>query len=546
MNAECYPITVVPGLSRLFRDYCSAEPSVPFGDLHTTLPHPWFAGNPRDRAWQQTPILHSPSHRAQVAALLAAQNPSLALVSSLDQLRQGANVVVTGQQVGILGGPLFTPHKAATAVSLAAQATAAGHPHLPVFWLATEDHDFAEVNHVTFPARRSQTRLTYDRAPASAVPVGGVVLDDSITHLIDQAWELLGYSDAMQWLAAAYRPGQTLARAFAEFYGKVFSAHGLLVLDPSGRTAHRLGAPVLQAAIERADELHQALLHRNRELASAGYHAQVAVAQGNSLLFLLDANSGARNALKRTESSAAEPTGLWQAGRDRYSSDELLGILASEPERISPSALLRPLFQDQILPTSAYVGGSAEVAYFAQSAVLYERILGRLTPVLPRLSATLVEPSIAELLDRHELSLETILASTEESLAQRLAARAMPIAGKQRLAAAGNALEGELTFLTDYMTQLDADLGRSAAVSASKMRYQMNRLRRMAANFELQKETSLARHAQAVVQAIYPHGHLQERSVGAAFYLARYGEGLVNTLVREAGDGCPGHRLIQL
>ncbi len=544
LNTECFPITVVPGLSRLFRDYCSAEPSVPFGDGRSGGTPSWFSRNPRDLGWQQTPVLHSASHRAQVAQLLADQNPLHA--SSLERLRQGVNVVVTGQQVGILGGPLFTPHKAATAIALAQQATAAGHAHLPVFWLATEDHDFAEVNHVTFPARRALTKLTYDHSPTSAVRVGGIVLDDSITPLIDQAWELIGYSDAMEWLAAAYRPGQTLAAAFAEFYGKVFASKGLLVLDPSGRDAHRLGAPVLRAAIERADELHQALLERNQEIVAAGYHAQVAVADGNSLLFLLDAQTGARTALKRTEPSATEPAGLWQAGRDRYSSDELLSILASEPERISPSALLRPLFQDQILPTSAYVGGPAEIAYFAQSAVLYERILGRLTPVLPRLSATLVEPSIAELFDRHELSLETVLASTEESLAQSLAARAMPIAGKQRLAAAGNALDSELSFLTDYMAQLDADLGRSASVSASKMRYQMNRLRRMAANFELQKETSLGRHAQAIVQAIYPHGHLQERSVGAAFYLARYGQPLVEALVREAGDGCPGHKLIRL
>jgi bacillithiol biosynthesis cysteine-adding enzyme BshC len=458
--------------------------------------------------------------------------------------------VVTGQQVGILGGPLFTPHKAATAIALAREATSASHAHLPIFWLASEDHDFAEVNHITFPARRELRKLTYESAPKTALPVGSAVLDDSITPLIDQAWELLGYSDAMEWLAAAYRPGQTLAGAYAEFYGKVFAEQGLLVLDASGREAHRLGAPVLQAAIERADELHSALLERNRELEAAGYHAQVAVAERGSLLFLIDDQihdqGGARNALKRIEPTSAEPAGLWQAGREQFSTGDLLGILASEPERISPSALLRPVFQDQILPTSAYIGGPAEIAYFAQSAVLYERILGRLTPVLPRLSATLVEPAIADLLDRHELTLETIFDSTEESLAQRLAARAMPVAGKRLLASAGNALSDELTALTEYMGSLDEGLGRSAQVSASKMRYQMNRLRRMAANFELQKEASLGRHAQAVVQALYPHGGLQERLIGAAWFLARYGNGLVDNLLSEAAGGCPGHKLIRL
>ena len=536
MNAECFPISVVPGLSRLFLDYCNGEAPV----------RAWFGGDARDRNWQRAQHKQPHDHVESLARLLADQNSTAASASAIAQLRGGAGVVVTGQQVGLFGGPLFTPHKAATAVSLAQGATEAGHPHVPIFWLASEDHDFAEVNHVTFPARRELRKLSYESNLSAAVPVGGVVLDDSISPLIDQAWELLGYSDAMEWLASAYRPGQTLAGAFAEFYSKVFAQHGLIVLDASGREAHRLGAPVLQAAIERADELHVALLERNSELLAAGYHAQVAVAERGSLLFLIDSQTGARNSLRRTQATSNEPEGLWQAGREKYSTNELLGILASEPERISPSALLRPVFQDEILPTSAYIGGPAEIAYFAQSAVLYERILGRLTPVLPRLSATLVEPAIAELLDRHELTLETIFASTEESLAQRLAARAMPIAGKRLLASAGNSLDQELTALTEYLNSLDEGVGRSAQVSASKMRYQMNRLRRMAANFELQKEASLGRHAQAVVQALYPHGGLQERLMGAGYFLARYGDALVQKLIAEASGGCPGHKMIRL
>jgi bacillithiol biosynthesis cysteine-adding enzyme BshC len=536
LNVECLAISAVPGLSRLFLDYCSGQ----------TVVRPWYGAMPRDRSWQRTQHQESNTHRDQLARVLAGQNSSASLADAIERIRQGANVVVTGQQVGLFGGPAFTPYKAATAVALAQEASAAGHVHLPVFWLASEDHDLAEVNHVTFPARRELTRLTYQAAPAAAVPVGGVVLDKSITPLIDQAWELLGYSDAMEWLAAAYRPGQTLAGAFAEFYGKVFSSQGLLILDAAGRDVHQLGAPVLQAAIERADELHEALLERNKDLAAAGYHAQVAVADRGSLLFLLDEQTGARVALRRTAANAAEPDGLWQAGRQTYSTDELLGILANAPERISPSALLRPVFQDEILPTSAYIGGPAEIAYFAQSAVLYERILGRLTPVLPRLSVTLVEPAIAEVLDRHELTAESIFHSTEQGLAQQLGARAIPIEGKQKLASAGNALDVELTALTEYMGALDEGLGKSALVSASKMRYQMNRLRRMAANFQLQKEASLNRHAQALTQALYPHGELQERLIGAGYFLAKYGEGLVEKLVAEAADGCPGHKVIRL
>lgn len=526
----------MPGHSRLYLDYCSGEERT----------RRWYPTGARDRSWFHTVREQDSDARNELAVILQRQNPAPDQKASLERLHGGAGAVVTGQQVGLFGGPLFTPFKAATAIALADAASQTAHVHVPVFWLASEDHDFAEVNHVTFPARRELRTLTYADAPEAPVRVGGVVLDESVAPLLDAAWELLGYSDAMEWLSAAYRPGNTLAGAFAEFYSKVFASRGLLVLDAAGRDVHKLGAPVLRAAIELADELHAALEERNKELVADGYHAQVAVAERGSLLFLIDEETGARNALRRTAASAAEPGGLWQAGRDKYSTADLRGILESEPERISPSALLRPVFQDQILPTSAYIGGPAEIAYFAQSAVLYERILGRVTPVLPRLSATLVEPAIDELLVKHELTLETIFGSAEQELAQRLAARAMPIEGKKLLAASGNALDAELTNLTGYMAAMDEGLGRSAQTSANKMRYQMNRLRRMAANFQLQKEESLARHAQTVVQALYPQGGPQERLIGAAYFLARYGEPLIAKVIEEASAGCPGHKLIHL
>jgi bacillithiol biosynthesis cysteine-adding enzyme BshC len=463
-------------------------------------------------------------------------------------MRGGAGVVVTGQQVGLFGGPLFTPFKAATALARARQATAGGQPHAAIFWLATEDHDFAEIDHVVFPARRELRKLVYSPASAvrAAVPVGGIVLENSIAPLVDEAWELLGASDAMDALSAAWKPGRTFAEAFREFYARAFAAQGLLVLDAAGRGIHRMGAPVLRAAIERADELHSALLKRNGELVAAGYHVQVAVTPQSSLVFLMDEQSGARLALKRTAPTPQEPGGLWQAGRQSFSTADLLGILDAEPERISPSALLRPVFQDFLLSTSAVVGGPAEIAYFAQSAVLYERILGRTTPALPRFSATLIEPAIGALLRQHELTPERVFAQTPDSLAQLLGARAMPVEGKRKLAAAGTALDAELTQLLEWMRSIDEGLGRSGETAASKMRYQMNRLRRLTANFELQREASLGRHAEAISQALYPGGVLQERVHGAAYYFARYGFELAEELTLQAANACPGHTVMSL
>jgi uncharacterized protein YllA (UPF0747 family) len=272
----------------------------------------------------------------------------------------------------------------------------------------------------------------------------------------------------------------------------------------------------------------------------------VAVAEHSSLLFLIDERTGARVALKRTAPDAAEPDGLWQAGSHRYSTADLTGILDAEPERISPSALLRPVFQDFLLSNSLVIGGPAEIAYFAQSAALYERILGYQTLSQPRFFGTLIEPSVAKLLERHELSVEQIFAENAASLAQHLAARSMPIETKQKLAAAGNALDSELTALVEWMQSQDQGLGQSADTAAGKIRYQMNRMRTLAANFQLQKEASLTRHADALSHALFPDGVPQERVHGAAYYLARYGLDLVETLCAQAQDSCAGHTAIWL
>ena len=442
----------------------------------------------------------------------------------------------------LFGGPLLTLLKAATAVRLAKDATTAGRPTVPIFWMATEDHDFAEVNHVTFPSRRALSRLTMHTHPPSGSPVGGFIPGPDGTKLLDEAAEFLGGSPFYDQLRQWYAPGRSLAQSFGGFIAHVFAPWGLVVIDAASREAHRLGSGILREAIVRADELHLALQERDAELKARGYHSQVLVTAQTSLLFLVDRDTSARLPLRRHE-------GVWKAGAQTYTEAELLAILDNEPERISPNALLRPIFQDAILPTSAYVGGPAEIAYFAQSQVLYERLLGRTTPILPRLSATLIEPSVATVMARHEVSLPQVIADNGtggDELAQRLGARSMPVTGKQKLADAGNALDRELSELISWMTATDESLGRAAEVSASKMRYQMNRLRRLAANDQLKKDESLRRHADALTLALFPERHPQERLIGGAYYLARYGEELASLLVDAADSTCPGHKAIWL
>jgi len=457
---------------------------------------------------------------------------------------------VTGQQVGLLGGPLLTLHKAATAIARAKQVTAAtGVEHVPVFWLASEDHDIEEVDQAALLTKHAVETLRLGVQDTNDAPVGGVTFGEGIGPLLERATELLSYAPVSELLREVHgASGATFAGAFARLMTRLFAEHGLIVMDAAGREFHALGAEALRAAIEQAEELEAALLARSTELESAGYHAQVLVKPGASLLFLVSEADGVktRQPLKRLAD------GTWKAGNSVFTATELLAILDAAPERLSPNALLRPVFQDTILPTTAYVGGPAEVAYFAQSAVLYEKIAKRVTPILPRMSATVLEPAIATVMVQHEVSLPDAM-TTPDELAQRLGARAMPIEAKRRLAAAGNALDEALTAAVSYMGALDAGLGQTAEVSASKMRYQMDRLRRLAATHELNKESSLKKHADAMALHLFPEGHPQERVIAGAWFVAAWeiakgeaGSGFIDLLVETAASQCPGHLVVRI
>ena len=541
MSVECFPISVLPHVSKIYLDYLAMADSA--GDSAVRR---WYGAEPFAGKWigNGTPVKDA----GALADLLEKQAVEFgagdAAKANIAKLRAGARAVVTGQQVVLFGGPLLTILKAATAVARAKEATkATGVEHVPVFWMATEDHDLEEVDQVSMLTKTSVETLRAGLKVARAVPVGGVVPGAELDGVLERASELLEFAPVSEWLRECYRPEDgsrpSLALAFGRLMAKIFDAQGLVVMDAASRDFHALGASTLRYAIEHAAELQGALIARSKELVDRGYHAQVLVAEGGSMLFLLDEATGERVALRRTAEEQ------WKAGGRSYSTAELIAILETAPERLSPNALLRPVFQDTLLPTAAYVGGPAEIAYFAQSAVLYEAILGRTTPVLPRLSATLLEPTIATVMDKDEVQLPDAM-TTAEVLAQRLGARVMPIEGKRKLAAVGNAMETELMALTEYLAVMDESLGRSARVSGSKMQYQMNRLRRMAATFELQKEASLRKHAEAIVLNVFPGGHPQERVVAGVWFMARYGDGLVEKLVGVAGNQCPGHVVVRL
>lgn len=535
MNADCYPVTALPHVSDLYRDYVSGS----WEKLRAFYPE--MAAH--DGQWMKNPPQMDPASRHAIVELLRQQNREFGAgpetQSNLDRLAAGADAVVTGQQVALFGGPLMTLMKAATAIHLAAEATRAGYSHVPIFWLATEDHDFDEVNQTTFLCDNNITTLRLPHHPAPGQPVGNLPLGEEVLPLIRELQRCLGENSVTDLIATLYKPAATFASAFAALLTRIFSSHGLIVIDASSRPFHAMAHSTLLAAIQNADELHAALLERAHALEQAGYHAQVMVGNFSSPLFLNDATTGVRTALKK---SAGDQ---WSAGPAHYTRDDLIRILDSAPERLSPNALLRPVMQDTLLPTSAYVGGPAEVAYFAQSQVLYQNILGRTTPVLPRYSATVLEPSMAQLLRKQGLTLPDVF-TAPDTLAQQLGARAMPVEAKRKLSAAGNALQQELSAVTEWMRAQDQGLGHAADVAASKMLYQMNRLRRLSANFQLQRDQSLRRAADALCQSFFPNGNLQERVFAGVSFLSRLEPSFIDTLVEQAGTGRCGHHALFL
>src|ERR1019366_6936402 len=293
---------------------------------------------------------------------------------------------------------------------------------VPVFWLATEDHDLAEVNHAALLSEHGlPERLAVESHGVSDAPVGAVKFGPEIEPVVERAAALLGDSEVTTWLRQAYRPGETLGSAFALLFARLFAEWGVILLDPAEKDFHDLAKPLFRAAVERASELDEALLGRGKALEAAGYHLQVKVTSATTLLF--EVKNGSRTVVHRRNNGANG--GEFAVGEERISPKELADQIEQAPEKFSPNVLFRPVVQDYLLPTLVYTGGAAEVAYFAQSAVVYEKLLGRVTPILPRFSATLLEAKPERILTRYQLGLPDVFLGPER-VREAIAARSLP------------------------------------------------------------------------------------------------------------------------
>ncbi|MGH9553318.1 MAG: bacillithiol biosynthesis cysteine-adding enzyme BshC [Terriglobales bacterium] len=538
VKAQCLPFRQIPHTTRLFSDFLSWSPAIqPF---YSRPPHfsQWF----KDEA---AGVSYDPARRARVADILERQNraweASSKTLENIGRLRAGASALVTGQQVGLFGGPLFSLFKALSTVKLAGEATSAGSDCVPIFWLATSDHDLDEINHVSLlgPDGSLQKFSAPTRGLPDA-PVGTVTFGAEIEPVVEAAAGLLGDSEATKFLREAYRPGENFGSAFARLFSRLFAQWGVILLDASDPELHRIAAPIYSAAIERAAELDDALLARGRELEAAGYHQQVKVTPSSTLLFTL--RDGARVPIhRRSNGNAAD----FLVNDETVSQAELLRQITSEAEQFSANVLLRPVVQDYLLPTLAYVGGAAEIAYFGQGAVVYKALLARATPVLPRFSATIVETKPQSLLDRYHLAVPDVFHGPE-ALRETLAKHTLPADLQTAFDRAESSLQQSLGAIQQSLERLDRTLVEAATNAGSKMQHQLEQLRSRAARAELRQSEILGRHAELLSISLYPNKVLQEREIGGVYFVARHGTGLLQELHDTLQTSCLDHQIVSL
>lgn len=531
MKADCLPFSNIPQSAPLFLDFLH----------HFERVREFYARPPAFIEWWKDElerIRYPQARRQQVAAILERQNHRFGsgakTLENIQRIKNGAPAILTGQQVALFGGPMFVVLKALTAVLLAEKSGA-----VPVFWLATEDHDLAEVNFVHMPAGDHLETFSITPPHVESAPVGTIAFHEELPGLVQRLEKQFGSSEILGFLQESYRPGETFGSAFGKFYAQVFADLGIVLLDPSDAELHQIAAPIYRDALVKSAELNHALAEREQQLKKAGYDAQVKVTPSHTLCFYLQ--EGARLAVRHDPAGQ----GGFVIGEQRVKADELIADAEKHPEGFSANVLLRPVVQDYLLPTLCYTGGPSEIAYFAQVEVVYRALLGRVTPVTPRVSATVIEPRQAKLLDRYQITLADTFRGPEK-LRELVAAKALPDSIMNSFDGAMAHLEQAVGLIHEPLEKLDPTLVDAAQNAAAKMRYQLQGLRDKAARAEARKNGEIQCQADELSAALYPNKNLQEREAGAAYFLLKYGKGFTQQLKTELNPGCMDHQMVEL
>ncbi|HYK21034.1 MAG TPA: bacillithiol biosynthesis cysteine-adding enzyme BshC [Pyrinomonadaceae bacterium] len=489
--------------------------------------------------------------RNKVCDALAALNQRWgageATLNNIQLLRDSDCIaVVSGQQAGLFTGPLYTIYKALSAVKLAGCLQQRNTKAVPVFWIAAEDHDFVEVAKAELIGRDCQLKSVEVSTDLhrEGQPVGQVVLDHSINLVVDQLFELLPNSEFAADMKAlvkdAWQPGRGYVESFATMMTALLGSHGLILLDPLDPELKRLAAPLYSQAARQAPEIAAALEERSSELARDGYHAQV-LASANSFPLFLHDESGARHAMVRVESGKYKAKAL----NEEYSADELATMAQETPERFSPNVTLRAVVQDYLLPTIAYYGGAAEIAYFAQTAEVYRVLQRPATPIIPRSSLTMIERHTGRVLERYGLTLAGFFEGLEPVM-RRVVEEYLGADTARFFAKAEHNVNQELDRLREELETVDPTLATALDTGRKKINYQLDGLRTRFVRAQMTRDEAAHRQLQRAADQLYPNKDLQERHINVTSLLARHGTYVIEWIFNAINLGSTEHQIVYL
>lgn len=495
-----------------------------------------FSGNPADpAAWtdvidrvQRAHTDRAAIHDIVIAQLTRRQAPAAAMTAAAALADPRAIAVVTGQQAGLFGGPLYTLLKALTAIQLARKVhEERGVPAVPVFWVDAEDHDFAEVRGAALLDRDfGLTELSLDEPPGAGVlPVAALSLDQSIAGVIEALEQHLAPTEftagVIDGLRRHYRPGVSVSGAFAGWLEALLGGLGLVVFEAADPRAKPLVSSLF--AREFTHPCHTALSARTAgaAMATLGHAAQIEPGDDVVCLFYLDAN-GRRPIRHRN--------GRFVIGEDTRDAASLAAEATAHPERFSPNVLLRPLVQDTLFPTACYVAGPSELAYQAQLRDAY-RECGLPQPLLAsRASATLLDSAAAKFLDRYALPLEA-LQPQDESALNRLLEAQLPAELDGLFAELDAVVAGGTARLRPVVTTVDPTLAGAVDTTLDRVRETIKNLQGKILQASKKKDETVRRQFTRTRALVFPGGHPQERVLGIAFFLNRYGPALPLRLI---------------
>ena len=498
---------------------------------------PFYAGDPATHAAWADAIARAQGFArtpAKIAAVIAAQQqqrgaPANAVKAAQRLADPRTVAVLTGQQAGLFGGPLFTLLKALTALKLADEIAHTHHvPVVAIFWIDAEDHDWNEVRSCTVLDADLTTHAVGLPAEAAAesAPVATVQLDERVVAALDELERVLPTTEFTTGLLAdlrkAYAPGVGMAEAFGRWLERVLGDRGLVVYDASDPASKPLVASVFAKELSTRGDTARLAGVAGASLAAHGYHAQVQTQDGNLSLFRLDAR---RRPIQQQDDT-------FVVGDERNSPAAFAKEATDRPAGFSPNVLLRPLVQDTLFPTICYVPGPSEIAYLGQLGGVYAAFGVPMPLMYPRASATLVDSAALRFLSKYKVPLESLQAQDEAALNELLKAQ-IPEEIDLSVAAAASAIETAMSRVVAAMPLLDPTLERTAQSTASRMQQDLQTLQNKTIQAAKRRDDTLRRQFVRARALTFPDGHPQERAIGFVSFLNQYGPALIDRLDEE-------------